>query len=198
MKYINQLEYAHIPYHHKVKQEGLTEAEMTSTVSRAGCGLCCACMTVELLTDKTLAIEECVQISEACAANHAIGTDMKILAPVIAEKFSLSYSSTDRLEEAISHLQSGGVIIAHVGVPEGASVGLFTKFGHYICLIATDGKEFCILDPSYTPEKFTIPERAGRVNTKNAPYLYADVSTVYAEARVGRVRYHLFARRKAL
>ena len=198
MKYLNQLEYAHIPYHHKVKQEGLTKEEMTSNVRRSGCGLCCVCMTVELLTDKTLDIEECVRISEACVANHAVGTDMSILAPVVAEKFSLSYSTTDSLEEAIKHLQSGGVIIAHVGVPEGAEVGLFTKFGHYICLIATDGKEFCILDPSYTPEKFTIPERVGRVNTDNAPYLYADASAVYAEGRVGRVRYHLFARKKVL
>lgn len=196
MQYLNQYDYAHIPYHHKVKHEGLTEEEKTSNVRRSGCGLCCACMTVDLLTDKSLSVEECVRLSEECVANHTVGTDMTILGPTVAEKFGLLYSNTDSLDEAIRHLQSGGVIIANVGVPEGAEIGLFTKYRHYISLIATDGKEFCILDPSYTPDKFTIPERAGKVNTDNAPYLYADVATVYAEARVGRVRYHLFARKK--
>ena len=108
-------------------------------------------MTVDLLTNEKLSIEECVRLSEECVANHTIGTDMTILGPVAAEKFGLSYSNTDSLDEAIRHLQAGGLIIANVGVPTGKEIGLFTKFGHYILLVATDGKEFCILDPSYTP-----------------------------------------------
>ena len=196
MKYLNQLEYAHIPYRTKVNLEGYTEEQKNSTVRKSGCGLCCACMTVELLTDTSFAIEECVQLSEGCLANHSIGTDMSILGPVLAEKFGISYSQTSSLEEAILHLQTGGIIIAHVGVPLGTQIGLFTKRGHYICLIATDGKEFCILDPSYTDDKFTIPEREGRVNTANAPYLYADVLTVDSETKPDRVKYHLFARKK--
>ena len=121
---------------------------------------------------------------------------MNILGPVIAEKFGISYSKTSDLDEAIKHVQAGGVIVAHVGVPECKEIGLFTKGGHYILLVSTDGHEFCILDPSYTPEKFTIPERAGRVNFENAPYLYCDVNTVDSETKLGRVKYHLFARKK--
>ena len=196
MKYLNQLEYAHIPYRHKTDREDLTDEQKMSNVRRAGCGLCCACMMVDLLTDKALSVEDCVRLSEESHANHSAGTDMTILGLVIAEKFGLSYAGTDDLDEVIRHLQTGGVVIARVGVPEGKEIGLFTKFGHYILLVATDGKEFCFLDPSYTPEKFTIPERAGKVNTDNAPYLYADVSTVYAEARIGYVKYYLFARQK--
>ena len=196
MKYVNQLEYQHIPYPTKVKVEGFAPDGYPSTVRSSGCGLCCACMAIDCITDTTLDIEECVRISRECVANHSRGTDMNILGPVLAEKFNVSYSKTSDLDEAIRHLQSGGVIIAHVGIPTGAEIGLFTKGGHYILLVSTDGKEFCILDPSYKDDKFDIPERAGKVNTKNAPYLYCDVNTVDSECKPGRVKYHLFSRIK--
>ena len=90
--------------------------------------------------------------------------------------------------------QSSHLFSAYSG--EGESIGLFTKGGHYICLIATDGEQFCILDPSYTPEKFTIPERAGRINTDHAPYLYCHKDVVHSETRRNRpFKYHLFARK---
>ena len=196
MRYVNQLEYPHLPYPTKIKMEGIPEEKKKTTVRSSGCGLCCSCMTVDLLTDKTLDIEKCVRISEGCLANHSTGTDMTILGPVIAEKYGLTYSKTNDLDEAISHLRAGGAIIAHVGIPKDASIGLFTKSGHYISLISTDGKEFCILDPSWSPEKYKIPERIGRLNEDNAPYLYADVHTVHSETKPGRTKYHLFARKK--
>ena len=121
---------------------------------------------------------------------------MTILAPVIAEKFDLAYKGTSNLDEAIRHLQAGGAIVGHMGVPEGAEIGLFTKWGHYIFILSTDGEDFCILDPSYTPEKFTIPERAGRVNTDRAPYLYCNVHTLDGETKPNKIKYHLFARKR--
>ena len=161
MKYVNQLEYAHLPYPTKIKMANIPEEKKKTTVRSSGCGLCCACMTVDLLTDKSLDIEECVRIAEECGANHSVGTNMTVLAPVIAEKF-----------------------------------GLFTKSGHYISLISTDGEEFCILDPSWSAEKYKIPERLGRVNEDNYPYLYCDVNTVHSETKPGKTKYHLFARKK--
>ena len=197
MRFINQLDYAHIPYHTRVKVPGLTEEEMLRSVRKSGCGLCCTCMMVDILTDKSLDIEECVRISEGCFANHNTGTDMKVLAPVIAEKFELEYRGTDDLGEAIEHLRNGGVIIAHVWTPIGAEKGLFTNgSGHYIALIATDGKDFCILDPSYSEEKYADPARVGRVDASAAPYLYADVNVVDAETKLNRIKYHLFARKR--
>ena len=196
MKYVNQLEYAHIPYPTRVKQEGFAPNGYQSTVRSSGCGLCCACMAIEAITDTALDIEECTRISMECVANYSRGTDMNILGPALAEKFNIAYSKTSDLKEAIRHLEEGGVIIAHVGIPEGKEIGLFTKGGHYILLVSTDGKEFCILDPSYSPEKFTMPEREGRVNEKNAPFLYCDVNTVDSECKPGKVKYHLFARKK--
>ena len=176
MRYVNQLEYPHLPYPPKLKRAEVPEEKKKTTVKSSGCGLCCACMTVDLLTDKSLDIEECIRISEECGANHGVGTDMSILGRVIAEKFGL---------------------IAHVVIPEGAPIGLFTKSGHYILLISTDGEEFCILDPSWSPEKYKIPERVGKVNEDNYPYLYCDVRTVDSETKPGRTKYHLFARKKS-
>jgi hypothetical protein len=198
MKYINQIEYPHIPYPTRVKQEEYAPNGRNTSVRQSGCGLCSVCMAIDLLTDKTLEIEECVRISRECVANYARGTDMNVLGPVIAEKFDVAYSKTSDLSEAISHLQKGGVIVVHVGIPEGKEIGLFTKGGHYMLIISTDGKEFCFLDPSYTEEKFKIPERAGRVNENNAPYLYTDIATMDSETKPGKVKYHLFSRKKKI
>ena len=196
MKYVNQLDYSHIPYPTRVKEEAYAPNGLNSSVKSSGCGLCCLCMAVDMLTDKTLEIEACVNLSIESVANYARGTDMNILGPVVAEKFGICYSKTSDLAKAIAHLQAGGVIIVHVGVPENKEIGLFTKGGHYMLLISTDGEEFCILDPSYKEDKFDIPERMGRVNTNNAPYLYCDVNVVDSETKPGKVKYHLFSRIK--
>ena len=188
MKYLNQLEYEHIPYPTRVKQE----VPKNSTVRSSGCGLCSACMVVDGLTTETLSIEECVRIAMECEANYSVGTDMKVLAPVIAARYELKYTQSNELSDAIECLKRGGRIIAHVGVPEGKEIGLFTKGGHYITLIATDGESFAILDPSYKAGKFDIPERAGKVDERRAPILYCDVHTVHGEMKPNRVKYHMF------
>jgi hypothetical protein len=61
-------------------------------------------------------------------------------------------------------------------------------------MVSTDGKEFCVLDPSYKPDKFDLPERIGKVNASNAPYLYCDVNILHNETRGSR--YHLFKGKK--
>ena len=63
-----------------------------------------------------------------------------------------------------------------------------------ISLIATDGAEFCILDPSYTAQKFKTPDRIGKVDESKAPYLYCDVHITHAEAHDAKPKYHLFSR----
>ena len=191
MLYLNQLEYEDIKYNHNMENGGPPEGR--DNVKTSGCGLCSACMVVDGLTDKSLDIREAVRLSEENGANLQLGTSMSVLGPVIAEKFGLEYRNTKSLEEAVEHLRCGGRIICNVGHPEGG-VGLFTMRSHFIVLISTDGKEFCILDPSYKEGKFDIPERAGKVNDKNAPFLYCDVNTLHAEAHNNM--YHLFSRKK--
>ena len=194
MKYLNQFEYKHILYKTRLKKD-VEEWRRFTTIATSGCGLCSACMAVDALTDKAPTLEECVQLSYDCEANLFNGTDMSVFGPAIAEKFNLDYASTSDLDEAIEHLRKGGQIVVHVRRSE-PGIALFTKAGHYMLITATDGREFCILDPSYTPEKFHIPEREGKVNDKNAPYLYCDVNVVHAEAHYEKPKYHLFSRRK--
>ena len=197
MKYVSQLEYAHIPYPTRVKDPAFAPNGKPTTGRSSGCGLCSACMAIDILTDTTLDFEESVRMSIECGANHMVGTDMNIFAPVLAKRFGLDYSKTDDKNELIAHLQSGGVAIMHAGIPVGKEISLFASGGgHYILLVSTDGKDICILDPSYSPEKYNHPARIGRINVANAPYLYCDVDTVDSETKPERVKYHLFKRIK--
>lgn len=196
MKYISQLDYAHVPYPTRVKEPEFAPNGKPTTVRSSGCGICSACMAIDILTDTTLDIEACVRMSIDSGANHLTGTDMQIFAPVLAERFGLDYSPSNDKNELIAHLQNGGVAIIHVGVPVGKEIGLFSGGGHYMLLISTDGKDICILDPSYTPEKYEHPARKGRVNTENAPFLYCDADTVDSETKPQKIKYHLFKRAK--
>ena len=193
MRYLCQLDYPHIPYPTEVLSG--SENGKSTTVCSSGCGLCSACMVVEALTDQSFSIEDAVALSVDIGANLWRGTDMLMFGPAFAEKFGLNYSNTSDLAEAIEHLQKGGQIIAHMGVPKGATIGLFTKVGHYIVLTSVADGQFCVLDPSYKSDKFDIPERAGKVNVKHAPYLYCPVEIVDSETKANRAKYHLFSRK---
>ena len=197
MKYVNQLEYPDIPYLICTASKEF-EGGRVSSVARSGCGLSSVCMMVDMLTAEHLDIRECVKISEECDANHLKGTDIKILAPIIAEKFGLEYTRTNDLGEAISHIQRGGQIIVLVAVPQGEEIGIFTKGWHYMLICSTDGKELCILDPAYTPDKYLTPERVGKVDISHAPYLYCDANILDSQARAGDTgaKYHMFARKR--
>ena len=192
MKYLCQLDYPDMRYPTNM---GTDDPSPNSTIKTAGCGLCSACMVAELLTDKTFTLEEAEALSEQVEANHRRGTDMLRFAPAFAERMGLTWVKTNELSEAIAHLQKGGKIITHVGIPEGASTGLFTKGGHYMVLMDTDGENFTILDPSYKIDKFDIPERYGRVDTSHAPFLRCPVETLHSETKPGKIKYHLFARK---
>ena len=194
MLYLNQLEHAHVPYITNTKNDEVVDK--VGNVARSGCGPCCLCMTVDALTTKTLPIEECIKLSEGCGANYGRGTDMSMLAPVVAERFALDYRNTDEQAEMLACLQTGGAVIAHVRRMPDDEVGLFTKSGHYISVISTDGETVCILDPSYTPEKFHTPEREGRVDDSHAPFVYCDVNVLHADTEDAHTKYHLFSRKK--
>ncbi len=190
MLYLNQLEYGHIKYYHNVDNGGPVEGR--DTVRSSGCGLCSLCMIVDHLTLESLSIEECVKMSESSGANHAAGTDMKILGPIIAEKFNLDLKTTTDKAEMIAHLQGGGEIIAHVGNKGEGKPGLFTARGHYITLISVNGDEVCILDPSYKEGKFDTDDRKGKVRVV-APFVYCPVDTLMGE--IIKLGFYMFKRK---
>ena len=189
MQFLCQYDYRHIPYETNVDNGG--NPENKRTIASSGCGLCSICMAVELLTTQTLGVEECRDLSYQTGANrpHA-GTNLDMLCPTVAERFNLKYTPSEDIQEAIACLQAGGKIIAHV------KKGLFTNGGHYICLVSTDGKDICILDPSYTPEKFHTPEREGRVDDTHAPFVYCPANVLHDETKDGRTKYHMLERKR--
>ena len=198
MLYLNQLEYPHIPYITHTKHEHIIDK--VYSVARSGCGLCCLCMAVDALTTKTLPIEECVRLSEECGANYGAGTDLSMLSPIVAQRYGLDYRTTDDPDEMLVCLQAGGFVIVHVECYPEDEVGLFTKTAHYMSVVSTDGTQVCILDPAYTPEKYHLEGREGKVNDQNAPYLYSHKDTLHAHTTWKNPKYpkyHLFTRHVA-
>ena len=190
MKYISQLEYEHIPYYNNTRVE-----PTVSNVKKTGCGLCSLAMMLEHITTDSISIEELVKLSEENGANGGVGTSMYILAPIIAERFGLNYRSTSEISEVIGHLRAGGHVIVHVVSKErGAVHGLFTKTGHFMSIISTDGKDFCYFDPSYTTKKFSTPERIGKIDASAFPFLYCGIELMHGERERAKACYHLFSR----
>lgn len=189
MKYICQLDHKDIPYETNLDNGG--NPENRRTISSSGCGVCSVCMVVDLLTETSFSIEECRDLSYATGANRPhSGTKLDLLGPAVAERFGLVYKPSMDLSEAIACLRDGGKVVARV------KKGLFTNGSHYICLVSTDGNDFCILDPSYTPTKFHTPEREGRVDDTNAPFVYCSVDLVHSDTEDECTKYHLFRRKR--
>lgn len=193
MLYVNQLEYPHLTYNHNTLNGGPPEGR--NSVKTSGCGLCCASMVVDQLTDQTLPIEDCVRLSEETGANQWIGTSMKVLGKALSERYEIDFSYTNDIDEAIEHLAKGGRVIVLVGGARDGYADLFTKRGHYMLLLSYDGEEFCILDPALSDEKYAEEGRVGRVRIK-PPFLYSSKEEIVLAAEAQKTRYFLFSRRK--
>ena len=193
MLYLNQLEYGHLTYIHNTLNGGPPEGR--NTVKTSGCGLCCASMVVDQLTDKTLPIEDCVRLSEETGANQWIGTSMKVLGKALSERYEIDFSYTNEIDEAIDHLAKGGRVIVLVGGAREGYTDLFTKRGHYMLLLSYDGEEFCILDPALSDTKYTEEGRVGRVRVK-PPFLYSSKEEIVLATEAQKTRYFLFSTRK--
>ena len=142
-----------------------------------------------MLTDKTLSLDEAIQLSYDSVANHRPGTDMDRLGPAVAEKFNLNYRQSDSLEEVKETLRNGGKVIIRV------KAGLFTKGSHYMLLLSYDGEDFCFVCPSH-PHKHALERRIGKINEEYAPFLYYNAELMHEEAEDRFTKYHLFTRKK--
>lgn len=187
MTYINQCDKTYIPYDTNVLHGG--RPPQSKTLKSGGCGICSTCMMVDYLTDKTLSLEECIQLSYDSLANHSPGTDLDMLGPAVAEKYGLNYKGSNSLDELKKTLQSGGAAIVHV------QKGLFTTSGHYMLLLSYDGEDICFLDPGGF-QKYVKPENEGKVNIAHYPYLYYNAELMHAETNDRATKYHLFTRKK--
>ncbi|MDD3192410.1 MAG: hypothetical protein PHE47_00915 [Oscillospiraceae bacterium] len=193
MKYISQLDYEGTPYPTDVKNPDSPMRD--GSIKMAGCGLCSLCMVVDRLTCESLPLLDCRDLAIEHKANLDPGTDLKVLSPVIAQKYGLQYECTDDTKAMVRWVQNGGCAIANVGGDrdEGKYIGVFSHGGHYITVISADEKELCILDPSLKEGKFDETGRQGKVRVVgNFAYCAPEVLAQDTDNR--SPGYYLFAR----
>ena len=194
MKYLNQLEYEHMPYSTDTGHPG-SDFNVNGTIKRAGCGLCAVCMVVDrLCVEPRFGLEECRELAVSVGANHGVGTDMKLLAPAAAERFGLELEMTDDPERLSTCLRQGGAAVVHVGGDREGHLGVFSHGGHYITAVSLRGEEFCLLDPSWTAEKYEQDHCRTAVR-QSSVLLYASAQVLQEDTANRSPGYYLFTRR---
>ena len=151
-------------------------------------------MVVAHQAGKVLPIEDYVKLSEENLANQSLGTDMKVLGPILAELFGLEYTQSSNKDEMIAWLNAGGEVIVHAQGDKDDHIGLFSNRGHYILATAMVGDEVQIMDPSDKPEKYEIEGRKGKVR-KEAPYIYTAPELVDEACYNDRIHFHMFKKK---
>lgn len=199
MKYINQLEYAHIPYITRWEME--TEAEREkgkhTTVRSSGCGLCSAIMVADrLLAEYDFDLEAAVRLSYEVEANHRKGTDYARFAPAFADKFALSWEATSDPQALRECLRTGGAAVIHIGGDREGHIGVFSHGGHYVAAIAEDPDgRIVILDPSYKVDKYEEEGRKGLVEMKNGVIALCQMEVLEADTANRDPGFYLFHRK---
>lgn len=192
MLYLNQLDYEHVPYQHNMKHGGPPPGK--GTAAAAACGPCCLCMVVDHLTCGSLNLLECLELSAKLGANLELGTSLKILGPAVAERFGLTFETTDDAGILAEHLKTGGKAIANSGGDREGHVGLFTHGGHYVEVLSIKGDRVCILDPSYKEGKYEEEGRQGKAEV-NAPFVYCSLDVLKEDCANRSPAYYLFKRK---
>jgi len=193
MLYLNQLDYRHIHYEHNIANGGVPQERRN--IATSGCGLCCVCMMVEHLTGEILELTDCVRMTEESGANCCAGSSMRILGPVVAERYGLTFRRTGDAAEMVAHLQAGGEVIINVRKKTDGTPGIFTAGGHYMLLTGTDGKTVTVMDPNYVKNKYKAQEEAVLIRVEE-PFLYCDMNALVEEARAEEP-YYLFQKASA-
>lgn len=187
MKYYNQRNYPHIPYP--------SEAFPEESISSAGCGAVCCAMLVENLREENFPPEEAARFALEVGARDNDGTDMRILGPIIAQKYGFSYHESNDIDEVLDFLSQGkGFIIANSGGNKEDYVGIFTRGGHYILLTAARGRVIEVLDPSLWPEKFSIPGRKEKIFWVG-DRIYCDASFIEEDCNNRDPGFYFFGRK---
>ena len=198
MLYINQKKYPDIPY---VTRTGLTgkdyEKGLHTTISSSGCGLCCAVMVVDrLCVNYDFDLNAALELSYKTKANHKSGTDYKILAPALAQRFGFELEMTNDIDRLEYCLETGGVGVAHVTGDRDDYIGVFAHKHHFIVVIdkEPDGR-LAILDPSYLENKFDEDARYGKVQMKNDIIAVCDKKVLLEDTNGLDPAFYLFWRK---
>ena len=199
MRYENQRKHPHMLY---VTRTSLEEKEReygkTTTMKSSGCGLCAGVMMVDrLLPFYEFSLEDAIQLSYDSDANRVVGTSYVRLGPALAEKFNLRYQMSDKLEDLLNCVRTGGcaVVLVGRGKYDNGERGLFTKGGHYMTVISQepDGR-LAILDPAFEPTRYSDPKWEGLVEVKHDFVVLCDPQILHGETEGKTGPYYLFWR----
>lgn len=192
MKLINQLDYSATLYPTSLVQ-GIPAAPPYPTIARAGCGICCICMLVELLCGRALSVEEGIALSIEARAN-CFGTDMKRLGALVAERYQLNMRLTDEIGAVRSCLSSGGAAIFNVGGSTIHRKGTFSDGGHFVLAQAGPSGTLRVWDPSFSREKYQTEQRAERVQICQDRSLLTELETIREDLAMRSPGAYLFWR----
>ena len=199
MRYENQRKHPHMLY---VTRTTLEEKEReygrTTTMRSSGCGLCAGIMMLDrLLPCYDFGLEDAIQLSYDSDANRVVGTSYLRFGPALAEKFNLRYQMSDKLEDLIDCVRTGGaaVVLVGRGKYDNGERGLFTKGGHYMTVISQepDGR-LALLDPAYEPTRYADPKWEGLVEVKHDYVVLVDPQILHGETEGKTGPYYLFWR----
>lgn len=184
MVYYNQRNYPNVPYPAKGYE--------SATIKTSGCGVCCASMVVENLTDKKLPPDKCAQYAIQTGARVPGGTNMATLGKAIAKDYGLTMTTTNTSATMLSGLKSGAYVVVNVGGDREGHVGLFSDSGHYIVAVgvASDGR-VQVLDPNYYAGKFDKAGRRGKVTVQGNICLVSQADLI-ADTTVTATKYYIF------
>lgn len=192
MLYINQQDYPDIPYPTNASDK--TSSSYTKgTVATSGCGLCAMCMVVEHLTMKELSLEDAIRLSFETKANMHVGTNLMILGKAAADKFGLTMTVSNDLKDVRACLKKGGRVIMNVGGDHDDHIGTFSDVGHYVVIISYADGLFCVLDPAYRVDKYTIPGRKGKIK-EDGLFLYTKAKVLLEDTENRDPGFYLFTR----
>ncbi len=195
MIYVNQRDYPDTPYLTDTDTPD-SQRSRTGTVKQSGCGICAAIMLVDrLCCGKSFDMKDAIELSYKTGANHRPGTDYKLYAPALSERFGLRYKFSNDIGDVLDCLRSGGTAAVNVAGDRDGRVGLLSHNGHFVLAIAQeqDGR-IVLLDPDQYEGKFEEPGRQGRTEIRDTHLIYCTAEDIQADCIGKDPAYTLFWR----
>lgn len=157
MYYYNQMDYENIKYDNP-------STSKVETIKSSGCGVCAPCIAINNLVGSELyTVSKMTKLSLECGARDNWGTNLNtLLKAVCREHSNLSFTTTTDENKVVSHIKSGGIVIAN----QGDAYNVFSSAGHYVVLNKMDGSNINVIDPQLYSGKYDDFDRPNRIVRK--------------------------------
>ncbi len=201
MKYVNQLDYPDMQYVTCVNEtdEALRKRGLSNTIAKSGCGLCSSVMVAHMLRvdGEGFEVADARQLSYESGANHTTGTDGSIYFPAFAKKFNLDFIRSDKIDDLLLCLHSGGAAIISVSGDREGYHGVFSdRWTHFIVAVAheRDGR-IAVMDPAYEKGAYEKGDRKGKVEVLHRGFCRCSLQVIEEENATRTLPFYLFWRK---